>query len=56
MANADKIVSVTDGAALVAKWKNEGEVVFTNDCVDILHLGHIDYLEKRFGVLQVNGC
>nr|WP_157494073.1 D-glycero-beta-D-manno-heptose 1-phosphate adenylyltransferase [Fulvivirga imtechensis] len=31
----------------VAGWKALGEkVVFTNGCFDILHLGHIDYLEK----------
>jgi rfaE bifunctional protein nucleotidyltransferase chain/domain len=46
MTHADKIVSITDGAKLVTKWKLEGEVVFTNGCFDILHLGHIDYLEK----------
>ena len=46
MSNADKIVSVADGAKLVEKWKHEGEVVFTNGCFDIVHLGHIDYLEK----------
>lgn len=29
------------------EWRNEGlKVVFTNGCFDILHLGHIDYLEK----------
>ncbi|QSE99343.1 D-glycero-beta-D-manno-heptose 1-phosphate adenylyltransferase [Fulvivirga lutea] len=28
-------------------WKGSGdEVVFTNGCFDILHLGHVDYLEK----------
>ncbi|WP_338813789.1 D-glycero-beta-D-manno-heptose 1-phosphate adenylyltransferase [Bernardetia sp. Wsw4-3y2] len=28
-------------------WKfNNQNVVFTNGCFDILHLGHIDYLEK----------
>jgi len=32
---------------LVKKWKNEGKkIVFTNGCFDILHAGHIDYLEK----------
>lgn len=32
---------------LVTKWRAAGEqVVFTNGCFDILHLGHIDYLEK----------
>lgn len=28
-------------------WSDSGDqVVFTNGCFDILHLGHIDYLEK----------
>jgi rfaE bifunctional protein nucleotidyltransferase chain/domain len=28
-------------------WKfNNQDVVFTNGCFDILHLGHVDYLEK----------
>ena len=27
-------------------WSKEGKVVFTNGCFDILHLGHVDYLEK----------
>lgn len=30
-----------------AQWAAQGEtVVFTNGCFDILHLGHIDYLEQ----------
>lgn len=29
------------------QWREEGQcVVFTNGCFDILHLGHVDYLEK----------
>jgi len=30
------------------KWKSDKNerVVFTNGCFDILHLGHVDYLEK----------
>ena len=30
------------------KWKSDEDerVVFTNGCFDILHLGHVDYLEK----------
>ncbi len=32
---------------LVKSWQSRGEkVVFSNGCFDILHLGHIDYLEK----------
>jgi len=45
MPTADKIVSLE---ALVKKrkeWKGQN-VVFTNGCFDILHLGHVDYLEK----------
>lgn len=43
----DKIVSLHEASQLVQEWKNEGQkVVFTNGCFDILHLGHVDYLEK----------
>lgn len=29
------------------QWRVEGQqIVFTNGCFDIVHLGHIDYLEK----------
>ena len=42
-----KIVTVTQGIELRKQWKANGEkVVFTNGCFDILHLGHVDYLEK----------
>jgi len=31
----------------VKRWKSEGKnIVFTNGCFDLLHPGHIDYLEK----------
>ena len=31
----------------VAQWKRENQkIVFTNGCFDIVHLGHVDYLEK----------
>lgn len=45
MPTADKIYSLD---ALINKrkeWKDQ-KVVFTNGCFDILHLGHVDYLEK----------
>lgn len=43
----DKIVSQEQAAQQIAAWQAKGEsVVFTNGCFDILHLGHIDYLEK----------
>jgi rfaE bifunctional protein nucleotidyltransferase chain/domain len=42
-----KIVSLSAGIDIRETWKNKQEtVVFTNGCFDILHLGHIDYLEK----------
>ena len=42
-----KIVTLTQGIELRKQWKANGEkVVFTNGCFDILHLGHVDYLEK----------
>jgi len=43
----DKIKSLQQAKKKVAEWKGKGQkVVFTNGCFDILHLGHIDYLEK----------
>ena len=42
-----KIVTLAQGIELRKQWKANGEkVVFTNGCFDILHLGHVDYLEK----------
>jgi D-glycero-beta-D-manno-heptose 1-phosphate adenylyltransferase len=44
---SDKIRSAAEAKKKVAEWKSKGErVVFTNGCFDILHLGHVDYLEK----------
>ena len=43
---ADKIKDLATAKDLVKQWKREGKkVVFTNGCFDILHLGHVDYLE-----------
>ena len=42
-----KIVSLAEAIEIRKNWKSAGDkVVFTNGCFDILHLGHIDYLEK----------
>jgi rfaE bifunctional protein nucleotidyltransferase chain/domain len=44
---ASKIKDLAQAVAMVAGWKQQGlKVVFTNGCFDILHLGHVDYLEK----------
>lgn len=47
---AQKIVDLETAKKLVTDWKLAGKkVVFTNGCFDIVHLGHIDYLEKAKG-------
>ncbi|MGB3183148.1 MAG: D-glycero-beta-D-manno-heptose 1-phosphate adenylyltransferase [Cyclobacteriaceae bacterium] len=44
---AGKIYNLSQLADLRQEWKSKHEVVvFTNGCFDILHLGHVDYLEK----------
>jgi len=40
-------VSLDDCLRTAARWKKTGErIVFTNGCFDIIHLGHVDYLER----------
>ena len=42
-----KILRLEEAIEQVANWQRAGQkVVFTNGCFDIVHLGHIDYLEK----------
>ena len=42
-----KILSWSEAQTLVTKWRSKNEtIVFTNGCFDILHTGHITYLEK----------
>ena len=42
-----KVVSLSELLEIRKQWQIENcKVVFTNGCFDILHLGHIDYLEK----------
>lgn len=48
---SDKIKDLAAAKHLVDEWKKQGlKVVFTNGCFDILHLGHVDYLEKARGL------
>ncbi len=43
----NKIVSLEEAIKRTEDWQREGKkIVFTNGCFDIVHLGHIDYLEK----------
>lgn len=42
-----KLKTFLEAEAVVKQWQEKGEkVVFSNGCFDIVHLGHIDYLEK----------
>jgi D-glycero-beta-D-manno-heptose 1-phosphate adenylyltransferase len=44
---AQKIQSIEQAQQTLEHWKKQGQqIVFTNGCFDIVHLGHIDYLEK----------
>ena len=49
MSAADKIV---DGATLAARLgrPRSARVVFTNGCFDVLHRGHVEYLEAARGM------
>jgi rfaE bifunctional protein nucleotidyltransferase chain/domain len=42
-----KVKSLSQITALARKLQNQKKkIVFTNGCFDILHLGHVDYLER----------
>ena len=42
-----KILTREQAVAQADQWRAAGQqIVFTNGCFDIVHLGHIDYLEK----------
>jgi D-beta-D-heptose 7-phosphate kinase/D-beta-D-heptose 1-phosphate adenosyltransferase len=42
-----KIKTLDNMIHVIQEWRNKGEeIVFTNGCFDILHLGHVSYLEK----------
>jgi rfaE bifunctional protein nucleotidyltransferase chain/domain len=45
--SARKIAPLSDARWKVKEWQHTGNrVVFTNGCFDLIHLGHVDYLEK----------
>ncbi|MGY1488493.1 bifunctional D-glycero-beta-D-manno-heptose-7-phosphate kinase/D-glycero-beta-D-manno-heptose 1-phosphate adenylyltransferase HldE [Methylobacillus pratensis] len=45
-AQADKVCNLDSLLARVKTWRNHGErIVFTNGCFDLLHAGHVTYLE-----------
>ncbi|OON70919.1 D-glycero-beta-D-manno-heptose 1-phosphate adenylyltransferase [Hymenobacter sp. CRA2] len=47
MPTKDKILTREQLPAVLDGWRQQSRrVVFTNGCFDLLHLGHVDYLEK----------
>ncbi len=43
----DKIKHAAEAEKIVKDWQNAGmEVVFTNGCFDLIHIGHLKYLEE----------
>lgn len=45
--STEKILNLDPVISMAQTWRAAGEqVVFTNGCFDIIHLGHVDYLEK----------
>jgi D-beta-D-heptose 7-phosphate kinase/D-beta-D-heptose 1-phosphate adenosyltransferase len=43
----DKIIPRENIGSLADDWKKQGgKIVFTNGCFDILHVGHVEYLNK----------
>lgn len=47
MNSADKIFTWETLPAELQKWREQDQkIVFTNGCFDLVHLGHVDYLEK----------
>lgn len=47
MSSQDKIYTLPQLLKQVQAWREQGQkIVFTNGCFDLLHLGHVDYLEK----------
>jgi D-beta-D-heptose 7-phosphate kinase/D-beta-D-heptose 1-phosphate adenosyltransferase len=46
-ARLGKVLSVEEAAHLSAQYQENGkQVVFTNGCFDLLHVGHVSYLEE----------
>ncbi len=47
LSSADKLLEEDRLHARIAQWREEGRrIVFTNGCFDILHSGHVQYLEQ----------
>ena len=54
----DKIKNLTELKDVIKNLKNNNKkIVFTNGCFDLLHIGHIRYLQeaKKFGDILIIG-
>ena len=58
MVATDRFVELSEAIQLRRQWQSDGKrVVFTNGCFDLLHPGHVTYLEaaKALGDILVIG-
>ncbi|HKI59936.1 MAG TPA: D-glycero-beta-D-manno-heptose 1-phosphate adenylyltransferase [Mariprofundaceae bacterium] len=58
MMGEDRFVELSEAISLREKWRQQGKrVVFTNGCFDLLHPGHVTYLEdaKALGDMLIIG-
>ncbi len=41
------LVDITEAQRIISKWRNDQKIiVFTNGCFDIIHRGHVEYLQE----------
>lgn len=41
------LVDLTEAQKIISKWRNDQKIiVFTNGCFDIIHRGHVEYLQE----------
>ena len=47
MSNSARVLTAADLNSVVGRYKKENKkIVFTNGCFDLLHIGHVTYLEE----------
>jgi rfaE bifunctional protein nucleotidyltransferase chain/domain len=44
--SSSKIYSLSEFLAILSRLRKNKKMVFTNGCFDLVHIGHVDYLEK----------
>ena len=51
MSSKNKILPIDQAIEMISDWKkHDKKIVFSNGCFDIVHAGHVDYLEKAKGL------